>query len=147
MTARIEQSIDINASAETVWKVLTDNQMASKWVSEFMPNSTVEGDWREGGVVDYKDAEGAGLRCTISVFQPHSHLRVNSEMELNHGKEDPQNPDNAKWVGCYDSYTLEEHGDHTHLAIEIICPEEYYETFEQVWEASLEKIKELSESH
>lgn len=143
MLKTIEKSVSIHADPEAVWKVLTDNTFAGQWTSQFMPGSTVEGDWREGGSVYFKDEKCTGIRCRITAFEAPHHLRMDTECEINNdvveeGKE-------TEFEGTYDEYTLDGHGDHTHLVLHTECPANYYEVFQEMWDGCLAAIKKLAE--
>lgn len=143
MTKRIEKTIEIDAVPEAVWKVLTDDKLAAAWTSQFMPGSTVEGDWRVGGTVYYKDAQCTGVRCRISAFDAPRHLRVDVEGEINENVEDTSK--DGEWLGCYDDYTIEEHDGQTRLVLDTVCPDVYYDGFLEMWDDCLATIQELAE--
>ena len=146
MSKRFEKSIEINASPDKVWKILTDNTLATAWCSASMPGAYVEGDWREGGTVYYKDTEGHGLRGQVAEMRPQEYLRIDMQMELLDGKDDPANTLNPEWQQSHDAYMLQGHDGHTHLSVEIVCPDVHYDDFFTMWDTNLETLKKLAET-
>lgn len=49
--------IEIEASAEKVWQVLTDFELYKQWAKAFSPQSQFDGVWREGEDIKFFDPE------------------------------------------------------------------------------------------
>jgi|SRR5579862_526903 len=68
----IRQSIEINATPETVWKILTD----SKFISQYMYGCNAETDWKPGSPLLWKGAADGKLyvKGHIVQFEPTRRL-------------------------------------------------------------------------
>jgi len=143
----IDKSIEIHAPKSKVGFVLTDPKMTAIWCSEFMPGSYMEGEWKEGGTVRYLDGSNQGLRGTVTHYNPESMLRVEYNAEITNGVEYTDSEEAKKWVGTYDEWHLSEENGVTTLRLESKAPKEYYEDFLEMWDITLEKVKELAESN
>jgi uncharacterized protein YndB with AHSA1/START domain len=55
----VDESIEINAPAGSVWEVLTEREYTTKWATEFSGGSPfhIESDWKLGSPVLWKDSE------------------------------------------------------------------------------------------
>lgn len=141
----INKSIDISAPKESVWEVLFSPKFINIWSSEFSEGTHVEGYWKLGGTVFFKDKNGDGLKGRVIDNQYCSLLRVEFVGVLKNGVEDPENEELDMWKGCVDAYILTEKDGVTVLSIESEVPEKYFEPFKKPWDRSLRKIKQLSE--
>lgn len=145
MTAHITKSIAINAPTKNVVYVLTNEQMSAIWNGVSMPGSYMEGEWKQGGVVRYLDGQGYGLQGIVTHFEPEKCLRIDYEVSIENGEARKDSEETKKWQGSYDEWNLTEQDGVTTLTLESESPQEYYDTFMNMWDLALTKIKELAE--
>jgi uncharacterized protein YndB with AHSA1/START domain len=141
----INKEIEIKASKEKIWEVLTAQPYLNIWTSAFMEGSVVKGEFKEGAQIIYSDASGNGVAGKVVVYKPNEELKVSIVAEITNGEPDFNHPDNKKWEGAYDHYSLTEKEGVTTLTLESASPAEYYNDFVPGWGKMLEKIKELAE--
>lgn len=141
----IEKTIEINAPAESVWRVLTENALVNEWSGEFMPGSYVDGEFKLDGTVRFFDPDKNGLQAHITTFDENDVLTYEYEIEFIKGEGDKDSPNSQVWHGCYDTFTLAEANGGTSLTITSTFPSEYLEAFEPSWDESVVRIKEVAE--
>lgn len=140
------QGIEIKASKENVWKVLTDSEFAKVWFDEFAWGGKMETDWKVGSPVYFMDESGQGLKAVIVTNITNEQLIYEYECATLNNKELPDDPETEKWKGLAEGYKLAEENGVTILISVSEFPEEYKEAFEGNWDAPLQLIKELAET-
>ncbi|MEX0662961.1 MAG: hypothetical protein WEA58_02085 [Balneolaceae bacterium] len=134
----VRDQIEIKASKEKVWRVLTETKFYKQW--DDLPEDFSEDRLKLGSVIDW----GEYSKITVRTFKPTEHL----DMKLYLPKVDLSEND-------YDvsySFSLTSKNDHTILSIEIgdFSPlpnaNDYYEASVEFAETAKQKIKELSEN-
>ena len=144
-TKTINKSIEIKAGSGRVWEVLTQQPYANEVISIFMEGSTVKGEFKLDAQILYLDPSGIGVVGKVTEFKPNALLKVSIVAEAKNNQPDFENPKSKKWEGCYDHYQLIEKDGVTALAVDSVCPAEYYNDFAPGWNKMLEKVKELAE--
>ena len=79
----------------------------------------------------------------VTAFKPNEELKIDIVAEVTNGEPDFKHPDNKKWEGAYDHYTITEKDGITTLTLESASPSEFYNDFVPGWEKSWEKLKSL----
>jgi len=131
----------IHSPVAKVWEVLIDPSYVQQWASSFSEGTWMEADWRKGGLVVWKDAQGnIGAKGLVLAFERNTLLEV--------GFFDDVQGDSKTAVGQYkESYTLESTEDKTLLAVTAgPLPQEYYDEHAPLWEKAIDNIKSISES-
>jgi uncharacterized protein YndB with AHSA1/START domain len=134
-----ESTVTINAPAETVWEALTTPLIIKQW---FFGVDT-QTDWKVGSPIvhtgiwqgkPYTD-KGKILKFDPPNVLAHSHWSSFSNV--------PDQPENYQNV----TYTLKNHGDHTHLTIheENIPGAEAQAMSQKSWNMVLGQLKDLLE--
>jgi uncharacterized protein YndB with AHSA1/START domain len=130
----VEKSIEINASASRIWKVLTAPDLTREWIKEWWSGFIIlESDWEEGGAMHWKAADGE-IEGKIMSFEPNELVRYSFTM--------PQD---------IVTLTLDEREGRTLLSVthgdfaEKPDGEECYQGALAGWGMSLPKIRELAE--
>lgn len=121
---KIHFSIDINASRARIWDILWSAETYPVWTSVFTEGSTVETDWQEGSKVLFHDGKGNGMSSRIDRLIPGSHLAFQHLAVVKDGVEDL----NTVWSGAMETYTLQEKGYGTELAVSVDI-EDAYESY------------------
>lgn len=140
----INKAIEIKASKEKVWEVITQQPFLNEWTSAFMVGSTVKGEFKDGAQILYLDG-GMGVVGKVTEYKLNQELKIEIVAEIVNGEPDFNNPNSKKWEGCYDHYELTEKDGITTLILNSVFPAEYYNDFVPGWSKMLEKIKELAE--
>ncbi len=144
---QIKKAIDINASRDTVWQVLTKDEYTRKWYALFSEGTKAETDWKEGSKVLFTDNTGSGLAAKIATNNPPSELIFEYTGFVAGGKEDYES-DGAKQVqGGKEIYRLTENSGVTHLATECDMDKQMYDMMAAAWDKAILKIKELAENN
>jgi len=142
---KIENTTEIQASAEKVWQVLMDERYYLQWYEAFGAGSKAVSDWKQGSKIIFSDDNGMGLIGTIAVLDPAKEFRVEMKGILNDGVED-YDSDYAKAMKLAEErYVLTEANGVTTLYTSADMDESWYESMSASWEKALEKIKELAE--
>lgn len=141
----VQQSVDIKASPQTVWDVLTDSTLSREWISTWWPDVTLKSDWEAGSRVIWETAGGAvGAEGEVTLLKrdPDPMMILEFTFRVNH-----QGAAKQEKV----KYFITPRGDHTKLTVFVgnfgDTPEheECYPGAEEAWKRSLAKIKELAE--
>ena len=145
-TKKINQTIAINASKETVWDVLTNERYTSIWYAEFSPGSKAETDWQEGSKAIFTDHTGNGLAAKILVSKPAEELVIAYTGLFTNGKEDDESKAAKAIQGGKESYRLTEEAGVTQLETACDMNEAMYEMMAAAWQKAVQKIRELAET-
>jgi len=143
----VDQSIEINAPASNVWRVLTERASTAKWANEFSGGSPfhIESDWNPGSPVLWKDSEGKTIvEGNVSALQPQKLLRF-TVFDVRSEKPPVTEEDGI-------TYQLSEENGKIILHVlqgdfsAIPEGEKYRDMSADVWARVLPKVKELAES-
>ena len=143
---KIEKSIELNASPEKVWKVLTEDHYVRQWYVPFMEGSYAETDWKQGSKVVFKDGAGSGMIGHIIENVPNKSLVVEFDGMMINNKEDYESKEAREAKGQKEAYRLTSNGNTTRLDVETGMTEEMYDMISVAWDKALQLIKRLAES-
>lgn len=144
-------SITIKAPATAVWQILTNISAVNEWMDDFVEGSSVEGDFMTDGTLDYTDPDAGGMRATVKECSPDKRLIIKNTAILTKDgsvmQDDNKNYDDMKpWIGCSDTYELDEKDGQTTLTVTTTMPDaDEAENFNEAWTSALATIKELAE--
>jgi hypothetical protein len=144
---QIQKSIDIRASKEKVWQILTDQKYLLQWYAAFSAGSRAETDWQTGSKAIFQDDSNCGLVAHIVENKYAEKLIIEYDGEMINGKEVYDSPAAQAVKGGLECYYLRPDGDITHLAITCDMGEEYFQMMSDAWEKALDKIKKMSEAN
>lgn len=145
----IRESIEISASKEAIWKVITDQTTYQDWSSAFMPGSRYEGDWSEGSKIRFigpSDEGDNGIVAKVLCHVPGQSLTMQHIAVLSSGVEQYEGDVFDTWIPATEEYWLEPSYDGQQLRIISQVPNDYFESFTVCWRNALARIKELSEA-
>jgi uncharacterized protein YndB with AHSA1/START domain len=141
----IRKSIDVNAPAKTLWRVLTDNA----FIQQYMFGCVAETDWKPGSPLLWRGAADG------KVYVKGHVVAIDPQRRLEYTVIDPNNPAVEDIPENYLTmiYELKEHGDHA-SAVEFIQGDyakvaqgqKRYEETVKGDDFILAKIKELAEA-
>ena len=130
---KIHSEITINASPETVWNVMLEDDTYRKWTSAFAEGSHYEGSWKQGEKMLFLDPEGTGMVSIIAELRPHEFISLEHIGIIQDGIEDTESEDAKKWAPAFENYTFEEVKGKTKLSIDMDILDEFEEMFTEMW--------------
>jgi uncharacterized protein YndB with AHSA1/START domain len=141
----IKKVVDIRASQETVWKVLTEDQYIRQWYTAFSEGARAETDWKVGSNVLFIDDSKTGLIGKITHNKPNELLSVAYMGMVFNGKEDYEHKESIAVKGGYETYTLQQKGNTTELTISGDMSDGLYNAMSALWDNALLKLKSVAE--
>lgn len=141
----IEKAIEIAASRDAVWEILTDDRFTPRWYGEFSLGARPETTWEEGSKVLFTDLSGGGLVGEILVNEPLNMLSVEYQGIVFGGEEDYTSEGAMSVKGGEETYLLTDKEGQTELCVKVDILPEYFDSMSSAWERALEKIKLLAE--
>lgn len=142
----INKSIDIGASKEKVWNVLTRDEMTRSWYKAFNDGAYAETDWKQGSKVIFKDGTENGMIGKIVASEPGKIISTEFEGMLVNGVEDYDSQDAKNIKGFKETYHISGDGNQSTLLIEQETSDEYGDMMQTMWDKALLLIKQLAES-
>ncbi len=150
---KLQFSITVNATKEKVWNVMLGEETYPLWTDVFMPGSHFEGDWSEGSKILFLAPDETG-KMSGSVFQikenkPYEFVSMENIGMVQDGKEDTSSKEATMYAGALENYTFKEADGKTEVLVDLIpvmdIPDDYKETYQDMWHTALQKLKELAE--
>ncbi len=146
----IEISVEINASPETVWHTMLDQETFQDWCSAFMPGSHYVGEWTEGSIIRFlgpgENGTVGGMVTKLVEVNPFKTVRAEHIGVVHEGKDVFEGPQYDEWIPCIEEYHFKPTTNGTHLNVVTTVPEQYYDMFTKSWETALSRLKTLAES-
>lgn len=148
----VTKSIEIEASAASVWKVLTEEAYTKQWIGEGWGEEGIKGmiissDWEPGSEVLWKNKSGAVLvKGRVTELNPYKLLRFTAFDAAGDDKFPLTHEDGI-------TYELSEQDTYTTLHVRqgdfsvIENAEKYHKKMSEIWERILQKVKALAEDH
>ncbi|MEZ5347383.1 MAG: SRPBCC domain-containing protein [Pyrinomonadaceae bacterium] len=136
---------NINASKETVWKVLWEDETYRDWTKVFSEESHAVSDWEEGSRIQFLDGKGRGMYSVIERKIPNEFISFKHLGEIKDGEEKPFAEDSG-WNGGIESYKLTESDGTTELVAESDIVEEFKDFMNEKFPLALARVKELAEA-
>jgi hypothetical protein len=148
---KLHYSITINAPKEKVWHTMLDDKTYRVWTAVFNSSGYYKGDWSKGSKMlfigtDPNTGEEGGMVSRIAENKPYDFISIEHIGIIKNGAEDTTSPEATKWIPAFENYTFKEKDGVTEVLVDMDTADEYAEMFDQMWPASLAKLKELSES-
>lgn len=141
--------ININASAEHVYKTMLDENKYKEWTSEFNPTSHFKGSWEKGSKILFpgtdKDGATSGMVSKIKENIPNRYLSIEYLGTVRDGKEITSGPEIDDWAGAMENYTFSFVNDKTLLSVDIDSINEFNWYFTETWPKALKKLKSICE--
>ena len=138
--------VEIAATPQRVWSVLTDVELYKRWAQAFSPQSRFDGVWEEGGDITFFDPDMGGTRAVIDTVQPLHKLEFHHVAIFNPENRQQLDGDLAsKWIGSREIYQIDTLDDRLLLSITIYTHSDFVSMFNHGWEKALPLIKTISE--
>ncbi|HOJ02619.1 MAG TPA: SRPBCC domain-containing protein [Bacteroidota bacterium] len=138
-------SIDIAASAATVWNVLFEKDSYEQWTKPFSPGSTFKGRFALGERVHFLSSEPGGMYSDIEYCVPGELLVIRHLGVLSpEGEEVPPAQSGGAWSDARESYRLTSTAGGVRLDVSVDVEPEYLDFMRDTFEAALEIVKDLS---
>jgi hypothetical protein len=138
--------VEIAATPQRVWSVLTDVELYKRWAQAFSPQSRFDGVWEEGGDITFFDPNMGGTRAVIDTVQPLHKLEFHHVAIFNPDNRQQLDGDLAsKWIGSREIYQIDTLDDRLLLSITIYTHSDFVSVFNHGWEKALPLIKTISE--
>lgn len=141
----VEQSIYIEASPETVWRVLTDRELSRQWIATWWPGTALASDWNLGDPVTWTMDDGTvGARGEVTLLSRRLDPMMILEFTFRVNHEGADKQEKIK-------YFIAREKDYTKLTVFVgnfgDTPEheQCYPGAEQAWKLSLQEIKKIAE--
>jgi len=140
-----EKAIEIAASKDAVWEILTDDRFTPRWYGEFSLGAKPETTWEEGSKVLFTDLSGGGLVGEVIVNQPNQMLSVEYQGVVFGGEEDYTSEGAMSVKGGEETYIITDRDGQTELSVKADIVPEYFDSMSSAWERALQKVKLLAE--
>ncbi|UTZ28418.1 SRPBCC domain-containing protein [Vibrio campbellii] len=142
----LNYQVEIAATPQRVWSVLTDVELYKRWAQAFSPQSRFDGVWEEGGDITFFDPDMGGTRAVIDTVQPLHKLEFHHVAIFNPDNRQQLDGDLAsKWIGSREIYQIDTLDDRLLLSITIYTHSDFVSMFNHGWEKALPLIKTISE--
>ena len=143
----LRYEIQIAATPEFVWEVLTAETSYKEWVTAFSDNSYMVGEWKQGTEIDCLDPDYGGSRATLEVVDyPNEITMRHTALISKEGVLSTTGEEADKWIGTVERYLLSADGEKTRLVMENICHVDFKTMFDNACPVALATIKSLSEA-
>ena len=143
----IHKSIEINAPAEKVWKVLLGADYIKIWYTAFGEGLEAKTDWQLGSKAVFNDQKGDGMIGRIITNEPNKKITIEYDGFMVKGQEDFTSEAALATKGSQETYTLVSASNGTALDITCDMDENYFDMMSGMWENAVQKIKKLSEAN
>lgn len=137
-------SVEIDAPREAVWFVLTDDKLFRYWSVYADPDSSVTGDWSEGGEIVAITPGGFGIVSEIAANQPLERLHFKHIAMVVEGKRHTDVMES--WGRARECYDLAEKNGKTELRLQADIAAAVRDAYKKEMPEALERIKEAAEA-
>lgn len=142
----LEFDIDISSDKRKVWDTMLQPDTYKQWVSDAWPDSTYEGQFKQGEEIRFISPGQGGTLATIDELRPLEYVHAEHIAVINpDGSEDRESETAKGWVGTEESYTFTGNNGNTHVKVEIKTNPAWEKMFADTWPRALEKLKEICE--
>ena len=148
----LQYKIDINASAEKVYRTMLELETYKQWTALFNPTSTYEGNWVKGSKMLFvgtgENGEKGGMVSEVAENIPNKFVSIRHYGLVKGNEEITTGEEVEKWAGGTERYLYEENDGVTTLTVELtgLDDENFVAYFNEVYPKALDKLKELAES-
>jgi uncharacterized protein YndB with AHSA1/START domain len=142
---RLQFSIDIRASRQTVWQTMLAHDSYRLWTAEFAEGSYYEGVLEPGARLRFLVPSGHGMVSEVAECRPPEFLSLRHLGYVRDGVEDTESEMVRAWAPALEHYSLSYAGLSTHLRIDIEVTPEFEDYMTKVWPAALARLKRLCE--
>jgi catechol 2,3-dioxygenase-like lactoylglutathione lyase family enzyme len=112
-----------------------------QWASAFRKGSYADGNWKEGGIMQFLTPDRNGMVSRVISHRPAEFLALEHLGTIEHGKRRL----GGEWAGAKETYSVYDANGAATLTIDTDTPEADREAFEDAWPRALLRLKELAE--
>ena len=135
-------SIEINATKESIWNTLWQDETLREWAGIIDPGTHMVGELKEGNQIQFISGNGYGVTSLVEKLVPGEFLLLRHSADTqDSGKREREN----EWTGGEESYSLADKDGVTTLNASFDVPPEMEEYFQENYPKALERVKVLSE--
>lgn len=148
----INQSIEIQATKETIWASIVNVNKYKVWAESFHEGSTFEGIWQKGAKLKFlandEKGEPMGMISEVVVFDHLKDISIQPLGFFGGGEEDFSSDELQKWTPTLESYHIETVSEGVQkFSVTQTVPDEYFDMLNDSWKPALEKLKEVCEKN
>lgn len=142
---KIVFSVEIKASAESIWEKMWDKETYTKWVTPFCEGTYFTGEIALGSRIHFIAPSFDGMYSDVFYLVPNKLIIFKHIGNLKDLKEQPIDAEAEKWTGSFELYRLNEVDGITTVTAEIDCLSEYLEYMNSKFPLALQELKNISE--
>lgn len=142
---KIVFSVEIKASAESIWEKMWDKETYRKWVTPFCEGTYFTGEIALGNRIHFIAPSFDGMYSDVFYLVPNKLIIFKHIGNLKDLKEQPVDAEAEKWTGSFELYRLNEVDGITTVTSEIDCLSEYLEYMNSKFPLALQELKNISE--
>ena len=142
----LQFTIEINAQASKVWRVLWDDATYRKWTTAFCEGSYAVSNWNEGDPVHFLSPNGDGMYSIIDEKIDEKLMSFRHIGNIKNHVEQPIDEETKLWSEAKEIYTLKEANNQTTLTVTIDALDLYADFFNGSMPKAMELLKNLSEN-
>ncbi len=109
----IKKSVTVNATPETVWEILTQDDNVKQWAAAFHPGTSASTTRQEWALIERSVDGEVCVKWILTTYQPHK------QMITTFYGGDPKTWFSDKLINMFESYTVTPDGEHSRLDIEV----------------------------
>lgn len=138
-------TIEINASAETVWNKMWDKNSYTDWTTPFCAGTYFTGEIELGSRIHFIAPSFDGMYSDVFYLIPNKLVIFKHIGNLKDLKELPLDAETERWTGSFESYKLNEVDGITTVTAEIDCMSEYIDYMNDKFPLAMQELKKISE--
>lgn len=140
---KVQFSIEINATKESVWETLWGDVTFRDWASIIDEGTYIKGELKEGNEIQFiSSVNGYGVTSLVEVFNLNEFILFKHSADT---KESGEQEREKEWTGGEESYSLAEKDGITTLTVKADIPNELEEIFNNSLLKAIERVKVLAE--
>jgi uncharacterized protein YndB with AHSA1/START domain len=138
--------IEINATCETIWSKLWENDNYSIWTAPFCEGSYFTGDLVQGNRVHFLSPSGEGMYSDVAFLIENKLMMFKHVGMVKNLKELPLDEKTETWTGSYENYHLSRISSGTSLRVEVDTVSDFKSYMEEKFPLALKLLKEICEN-
>ncbi|GAP68941.1 uncharacterized conserved protein YndB, AHSA1/START domain [Bacteroidales bacterium 6E] len=145
----LSYSIEIEASADKVFKTMLDDDQYRRWTTVFNPTSRFEGKWQKGESIKFlgSDEQGnvGGMQSLVREFIPNRFISLQHIGEIQTGVNNENVQNTESWSGALENYWYFPSNKVTMVYVETDRFPGFDEYFNDTWPKALAILKKICE--
>jgi len=144
---QLHYNIAIAKPKEYVWNTMLQRETYEQWVGKSWPNSTYEGEWKQGSEIRFVAKDGSGgTLAVIKELRPYEYVLAEHIAALQKGGIIDKDSEMAKgWIGSLEAYTFTQTGNDTLVEVLIETNPAWRNEFDRGWNIALPELKRICE--